>query len=152
MSFIIGILTAILVLTCIILCLLILIQLPKKEAGMGVAFGGGATDALFGAGSGNALTKMTRYSTIMFLFLALVLSVLISRQTRTSNPAFGAGVDRAAASSAQPQPVPGTALPSAAPGTANTGSVAALQPAASNTPAQLESTNTPAPATTNNQP
>ena len=58
-GFIIGLLTVILVLDCLFLVLLILIQLPKKEAGAGIAFGGGATDALFGAGSGNALTKIT---------------------------------------------------------------------------------------------
>src|SRR5881392_2645328 len=56
MSFIIGLLTVVLVLDCLFLILLILIQLPKKDAGAGVAFGGGATDALFGAGSGTGLT------------------------------------------------------------------------------------------------
>ena len=58
MSFLIGLLTVVLVLTCIVLILLVLIQLPKKEAGAGLAFGGAATDALFGAGSGNVLTKV----------------------------------------------------------------------------------------------
>src|SRR5207245_8337221 len=76
MSFAIGLLTVILVLDCLFLILLVLIQLPKKEAGAGVAFGGGATDALFGAGSGTALTKITKYSAGLFLGLALVLSVM----------------------------------------------------------------------------
>ena len=75
-SFIIGLLTVILVLDCLFLVLLILIQLPKKEAGAGIAFGGGATDALFGAGSGNALTKITKYSAAAFLGLSLLLSVM----------------------------------------------------------------------------
>jgi preprotein translocase subunit SecG len=105
MSFITGILTAVLVLTCIFLIFLILIQLPKKEAGMGVAFGAGATDALFGAGSGsNALTKMTRYSTIVFLVLSLFLAVLISHQARPSNPNFGSSVDAAARNAQQQMP------------------------------------------------
>ena len=43
-----------------------LIQLPKKDAGAGLAFGGGATDALFGAGSGNVLTKITKYAATVF--------------------------------------------------------------------------------------
>jgi protein translocase SecG subunit len=60
----------------LILILLVLIQLPKKEDGAGVAFGGGATDALFGAGSGTALTKITKYSAGLFMGLALLLSVL----------------------------------------------------------------------------
>src|SRR6266404_407478 len=76
MSFFIGLLTVVLVLDCLLLILLVLIQLPKKEAGAGIAFGGGATDALFGAGSGNALTKITKYAAGTFLGLSLVLSVM----------------------------------------------------------------------------
>ncbi len=60
MTFVIVFLTAIMVLDALLLILLVLIQLPKKEAGAGLAFGGAATDALFGAGSGNALTKITK--------------------------------------------------------------------------------------------
>jgi preprotein translocase subunit SecG len=76
MSFIVGILTVILVLNCALLILLILIQLPKKDAGAGLAFGGGAADALFGAGSGNVLTKVTKYATVVFFVLALFLAYL----------------------------------------------------------------------------
>ena len=76
MSFLAGLLTAVLVLDSLFLILLILVQLPKKEAGVGQAFGGGATDALFGAGSGNALTKMTKYAAGIFLSLCLVLYIM----------------------------------------------------------------------------
>ena len=79
MSFIVGILTFFLVVNCALLILLILIQLPKKDAGAGMAFGGAAADALFGAGSGNVLTKVTKYSTIIFFGLALVLGYLQDR-------------------------------------------------------------------------
>jgi preprotein translocase subunit SecG len=79
MSFIVGILTFFLVVNCALLILLILIQLPKKDAGAGMAFGGAAADALFGAGSGNVLTKVTKYSTIIFFGLALVLGYLQNR-------------------------------------------------------------------------
>jgi len=82
MSLVIGFLTFILVVDCLILMLLILIQLPKKEAGAGIAFGGAATDALFGAGSGNALTKMTKYTATIFLGLALSLSLLNSHHSQ----------------------------------------------------------------------
>ncbi len=78
MSYLIGLLTFILFLDCLLLVLLILVQLPKKEAGMGTAFGGGATDALFGAGAGNALTKLTKWAAGVFLGLALLLSMLNS--------------------------------------------------------------------------
>jgi preprotein translocase subunit SecG len=76
MGFVIGLLTVVLVLNCLFLILLVLIQLPKKEAGAGLAFGAGATDALFGAGSGNVLTKVTKYSAGLFIGLTMLLSVL----------------------------------------------------------------------------
>jgi protein translocase SecG subunit len=80
MQLLITFLTVVLVLNCLFLTLLVLIQLPKKEAGIGVAFGGGATDALFGAGSGNALTKLTKYSSATFLGLSLALGVMNSNR------------------------------------------------------------------------
>jgi preprotein translocase subunit SecG len=108
MSFIIGLLTVVLVLNSLLLALLILIQLPKKEAGAGVAFGGGATDALFGAGQGNALTRLTRHAAIAFLVLSLVLSILITRQWgHRSDAGFGAGAEKAAQSAAQQMPPQG---------------------------------------------
>lgn len=76
LTFFIWLFTAILIIDCLLLGLLVLIQLPKKEAGVGMAFGGGATDALFGAGSGTALTKLTKYSAGIFFVLVLILSIL----------------------------------------------------------------------------
>src|SRR5258706_11990271 len=75
--------TTVLVLDCLVLMLLILIQLPKKEAGMGQAFGGAATDALFGAGGGTALTKMTKYTAGIFFALTLLISILHGHQARS---------------------------------------------------------------------
>ncbi len=66
MAFLIAFLMLILVLDCVVLVGLVLIQLPKKEAGAGLAFGGAASDALFGAGSGNVLTKITKYAAGIF--------------------------------------------------------------------------------------
>jgi len=68
-------LTVILFLNCLFMILLVLVQLPKKEAGLGTAFGGGATDALFGAGAGNVLTKLTKWCAVLFLVLCLALSL-----------------------------------------------------------------------------
>ena len=51
MSTIIFLLTLVLVLNCLLLVLLILAQLPKKESGSGLAFGGGALDMALGAGA-----------------------------------------------------------------------------------------------------
>jgi preprotein translocase subunit SecG len=88
MAFVIGLLTFVLLLDCLLMVLLVLIQLPKKEAGAGVAFGGAATDALFGAGSGNVLTKTTKYAAVGFFVLAAVLSVLQSRLYHQSSSEF----------------------------------------------------------------
>ena len=76
MGFLIGLFTVVMVLDCLVLIFLVLIQLPKKDAGAGLAFGGGATDALFGAGSGNVLTKITKYAATTFFVLAVLLSVM----------------------------------------------------------------------------
>src|SRR5262245_15089058 len=97
--------TAILFLDCLLLGLLILIQLPKKEAGLGMAFGGGAADALFGAGSGNTLTKLTKWCAGIFLALVLALSVMNTRAHKSSLTDLDAATKRAGAAQ---QPV-GTA-------------------------------------------
>lgn len=98
MGFIIGLLTFAMVLLCGVLILLVLIQLPKKEAGVGLAFGGTSTDALFGAGSGTVLTKITRYAAAAFFILALLLSILQSSYHSRSNVGFLRALPAAAAS------------------------------------------------------
>jgi len=112
MGFVIGLLTFIMVLDCLLLILLVLIQLPKKEAGAGLAFGGGATDALFGAGSGNVLTKITKYAAGIFFGLALFIGIL--QKTRMSGTSdfekrlAGPGRTPTAAVPAPPPSTPGT--------------------------------------------
>src|SRR5882757_5380008 len=85
MSLLIGLLSLLLFIVCLLLCLLVLVQLPKKEAGMGQAFGGAATDALFGAGSGNVLTKATKWGAAIFFILAIVLTVMGTYKTSSSS-------------------------------------------------------------------
>jgi preprotein translocase subunit SecG len=110
----IGLLTFVMVLDCLLLILLVLIQLPKKEAGAGLAFGGGATDALFGAGSGNVLTKITKYAAGIFFGLALFIGILQKSGTATSEfekQLTGPGRAPAAAfptAPGRPAPVTGT--------------------------------------------
>jgi len=125
MLWIIGFLTVVLVLDSLILVLLVLVQFPKKEAGIGQAFGGGATDALFGAGSGNALTKMTKYTTGIFFALTLLIYVLYNHQARARSRGFASQIQQAAReteggpSSKPPgtQPVAGTPSKTPAPAT-----------------------------------
>lgn len=109
MSFLIGLLTVLMVLNCLLLILLVLVQLPKKEAGLGLAFGSGAADALFGAGTGNVLTKATKYATVVFFVLALVLGWLQSNYYHSPEREFRRKVQQAA----QEQPVAPTPAPPA---------------------------------------
>ena len=89
MSFIVGVLTFFVVINCLLLILLVLVQLPKKDAGAGIAFGGGTADALFGAGSGNVLTKITKYATVALLVLAVFLGYLQDKvHTANSSATF----------------------------------------------------------------
>jgi len=111
MSFLIGLLTVVLVLNCLLLILLVLIQLRKQDAGAGLAFGGAATDALFGAGTGNVLTKVTKYATVVFFLLAMVLSVMQSNYYHSDTRKFQRQVERAGK---QP-PQAGRPAPSSAP-------------------------------------
>jgi len=89
-----GLITVLLVLDCLILILLVLVQLPKKEAGAGLAFGGGATDALFGAGSGNALTKITKYATVAFFVLLLIISLIQSGKRSGNASGFEKAIEQ----------------------------------------------------------
>ena len=91
-------LTIILFLISLFLILLVLVQLPKKEAGLGTAFGGGTTDALFGAGAGNVLTQLTKYCTILFLVLCLVLARMNKLDSETNT----ASTDKGKAKKEQP--------------------------------------------------
>jgi preprotein translocase subunit SecG len=149
MGFIIGLLTFVMVLDCLVLILLVLVQLPKKEAGAGLAFGGAATDALFGAGSGNVLTKVTKYAATIFFVLALFLSLLQSRYSHRTSNLFNKLQQPAR------QVVPSTA-PTAAPSTPTTPVAPALGTnmlrsvedtnLPTKVPAAAPTTNAPAPA------
>src|SRR3954463_16226049 len=102
LTFFIALLTVVLVLDCLFLILLVLIQLPKKEAGMGQAFGGAATDALFGAGSGNALTKMTKYATAIFFILTLMISIFLSQHAKSRSSSLKRELQKANAAPEAP--------------------------------------------------
>lgn len=119
MLWVIGILTVVLLLDSLFLILLVLVQLPKKEAGIGQAFGGSATDALFGAGSGNALTKMTKYAAGIFFVLTLGIYILFNNHARHRSSRFATTIQQAGKDVERPLP------PAAgAPGTPPTGTPA----------------------------
>ncbi len=146
MTLIVWLLTAVLVLNCLVLILLVLIQLPKKEAGAGIAFGGAATDALFGAGSGNVLTKVTKYATGLFFALAIVLSLIQSKIYHSPESAFSRSLrEQQAKQGAGSQTLPPTTEP--APGATATGTNSASTPAGLSN-AMVTPTAVPAPAAT----
>ena len=131
MSILIPILTAVLVLNCFFLVLLILIQLPKKESGSGLAFGGGALDMALGAGAGNVLTRFTKYSASLFLILCLVLAVIGNNGNKSALESGLSEVPKAAN--------PEVTIPPTLPGTSG--------PAGTEVPATTENTDNTEPPT-----
>lgn len=112
MALLIGFLTFILVLISVFVILLVLVQLPKKETGGGMAFGAGMSEMILGAGSGNVLTRITKYSVIAFLSLSMVLSVLVSGHARKTGLGVTQALEEKARSANQTAPAspnsPGT--------------------------------------------
>src|SRR5438046_145533 len=148
MGFLIVLLTLVMVLDCLVLIFLVLIQLPKKDAGAGLAFGGSATDALFGAGSGTVLTKITKYAAGIFFVLALLLSVMQSKFYHRGASEFEkslagpATAPLAPSSSATP---PSSTAPASKQGSVFTSSNLPAIPAVESTNLPVPSANTSAP-------
>ena len=97
------------VIVAILLVLVILMQ--KSKGGIG-AIGGGASEAILGAGAGNVLTKATVILGITFLVNTLLIAIIYSNQAKTSM--IGEGVPVAPTIPA-PGGLPGTAPPGTAP-------------------------------------
>jgi preprotein translocase subunit SecG len=114
-----------------------------------VAFGGGTTDALFGAGSGNALTKLTKYTATAFFALVIVLAFMKVKEQGASVSETKRAYEKLR-SSTPPPAMPVTSAPEV-PGT-NAGTAATPAPV---TPPQNMLFNTAsnaAPAATTNTP
>ena len=75
LTFFIVIGSATLLFLCAWLILLILMQKPSANAGMGAALGGGAAESAFGGEASNVLTRWTVYGVIGFFVLTLSLSL-----------------------------------------------------------------------------
>jgi preprotein translocase subunit SecG len=147
MSFIIGILTFFLVANCFALALLVLVQLPKKDAGAGLAFGGGAADAVFGAGSGKALTKITKWATVSFILLAVILGSVESESSRGNQSEFEQAVEQQQQTQSRPvmQPSPTApaqgAAPQSTPPAGSTAPSLLTLPTTTNAPPAMTTTN-----------
>lgn len=108
MSILIGILTVVLILLSLFIVLLVLIQKPRADSGLGTAMGGGMAEATFGAETGNVLTRATIVSAVTFFVLAFALYLLqlsVHKHPDGSNPANGLPAVTAPASTT-PAPAP----------------------------------------------
>lgn len=119
MAFVIGLLLTVQALTCVFLILIILMQPSKADGGLGAAFGAGATDTLFGARTGNVLTKGTIWGASILFVTSVLLAILIAHQKPTSLvldklPAAPKATEKAAATPAKDAKAP-EAAKSAAP-------------------------------------
>lgn len=145
MEFIVGLLRFVLVVNCAFLILLVLIQLPKKEAGLGVAFGGAATDALFGAGAGNAITKITKWCAVVFFVLSLGLAVADTHMANASREVVSKKMLTAAPAQATPEgdKEKATTVEAAVVSDATNAPAVAAPLAETNAPAPVEATPAP---------
>lgn len=73
MEIAIGIFSFLLLLLCLFTLLLVLVQKPRADGGLGAALGGGSMEAALGAESSNVLNKTTIYSVIGFFILTFAL-------------------------------------------------------------------------------
>lgn len=82
MIFIKALFIVVLVLCSLLLIGLVLLQKSKNE-GLGLAFGAGAGESLFGARAGNVLSRATVVIGCVFMASALVLGMLFAQQDVT---------------------------------------------------------------------
>lgn len=100
-----GLLLFILVVTALLLVGVILLQKTKDE-GLGLAFGAGVGETLFGSRAGNVLTKITIGLAVVFLLDTLVLGYMASGTVSS-----GSVTDQLPAAPVPAQSAPSGALP-----------------------------------------
>lgn len=72
------------ILLCVVLCFVILIQ-ESKSTGMGAAFGGAASDSVFGTSTAEVLKTFTAWLAVAFCILCIILSVWTASMGRTKH-------------------------------------------------------------------
>lgn len=141
----IGILTVVEVLVCLLLILIVLMQRPRQE-GLGASFGDSMTSQVWGAQTTNVLQKFTVYLAVLLFVLTLSLAVLTAReQAPEKSKLFGdkpATPPPAPTAPATPGPISVTPAPAAPKADAPK----ADAPKAPATPAAAAPAATPAPA------
>lgn len=110
MNILIGLLTFVLILVALFLVLVVLIQKPRADSGLGAAMGGGAAEAAFGAETGNVLTRATIISAVAFFLISFVL-YLGHLYVRKHAGSDDTALPQAPALSAPAEPVPAAPAP-----------------------------------------
>jgi preprotein translocase subunit SecG len=82
MSILISVLLIVEVLSAFLLIVVILAQ-KSKDQGLGMAFGGGMGESLFGSRAGNVLTRMTVILAVAFMLTTIALGFLFAGQSGT---------------------------------------------------------------------
>jgi preprotein translocase subunit SecG len=99
---------------CILVVLVILMQRPSANAGMGAALGGGAAETVFGGESANVLSKMTTTLTVVLFILSFGLYLGFVAREKPTVKALDASATAAPAAAAAAAPAP-VAAPAAQP-------------------------------------
>ncbi|MFM2131146.1 MAG: hypothetical protein RL646_349 [Verrucomicrobiota bacterium] len=122
---------------CILVVLIILMQRPSANAGMGAALGGGAAESVFGGESANVLSRMTSTLTVILFILSFGLYLgFVAREKKAPSALDAASTAAPATAPAAPAPAPATATPAPAAATPAPASPAA--PAAPAAPAPVK--------------
>ncbi len=105
-------------LVCILVVLVILMQRPSANAGMGSALGGGAAETVFGGESANVLSKMTTALTVILFILSFGLYLGFVAREKPVTKALDAKSTAPVAAPAAPAPVAPAATTPIAPAAA----------------------------------
>ena len=111
MSILISLLLIVEVLSAFLLVVVILAQ-KSKDQGLGMAFGSGMGESLFGSRAGNVLTRMTITLAAVFMLTTIVLGILFAKNKGSSST--GSVMDKVGAQ-APAAPVAAPAAPLSAP-------------------------------------
>lgn len=109
-GFIIGFFSVVLVLISLFVTLIVLMQRPSANAGMGSSLGGGIAESAFGGESGNVLTRWTIYCVVAFFIIAFGLYLFHMSRLGANVGELGAGLPEITMTEATPKPdehVPG---------------------------------------------
>ncbi len=72
---------------CVLMTVIILMQKPSENAGMGAALGGGAAESVFGGETSNVLLKYTVRISVIFFVLSFLLYVIgLSHSSSAGTP------------------------------------------------------------------